>query len=288
MLATRVKPVVLLGFAVALTALGSAAEKRSQTEPSLQLTAAQSEFLPHEPILVTVRAEGEGATLPAGLEESKVGSLRLEVEPALKPRPGAKPLPLERLVADAQVRHYDLSEWFQFPTGSFTVRAVLEQKGTRTTSAPIRFTIRKVAKGDAEEQPVARIHHTPWCNYDTERFCGDTFDLVQSWPNSRLAKYCHYWNGRFSQNKKEYDKAIASFRTVVAKYPDFALADDAEYGIVECLVAQKKLREARELTEQLLKKCTERDRKRRGKGQTAVQRLVAEMSRRLDRELSRR
>ena len=43
MLATRVKPVVLLGFAVALTALGSAAEKRSQTEPSLQLTAAQSE-----------------------------------------------------------------------------------------------------------------------------------------------------------------------------------------------------------------------------------------------------
>jgi len=288
MLATRVKPVVLLGFAVALTALGSAAEKRSQTEPSLQLTAAQSEFLPHEPILVTVRAEGEGATLPAGPGESKVGSLRLEVEPALKPRPGAKPLPLERLVADAQVRHYDLSEWFQFPTGSFTVRAVLEQKGTQRTSAPLRFTIRKLVKGDSEEQPVARLHHTPWCNYDTERFCGDTFDLVQTWPKSRLAKYCHYWNGRFSQNKNEHDRAIASFRTVVEKYPDFVLAGDAEYGIVECLVAQKKLREAREWTGALQKKFAERARKTGEKGQGAVQRLTEEMSRRLDRELSQR
>src|SRR5262249_10283804 len=151
-----------------------------------------------------------------------------------------------------------------------------------------KFTIRKVAKGDAEEQPVARIHHTPWCNYDTDRFCGDTFDLVGRWPDSRLAKYCHYWNGRFSQNKNEHDKAIASFRTVVEKYPDFVLADDAEYGIVECLVAQKKLREAREVSEKLHKKCTERARKTGGKGQTAVLRLVTEMSQRLDRELSQR
>jgi len=275
-------------LAAGLSAPGTAADRASEPKPSLDLTAAQTEFLPLEPILITLRVEGEGAALPPGPGESKAGSLRFEVEPAVKPRPGAKPLPLERQVADAQARHYDLFEWFRFPAGTFTVRAVLEQKGSKLTSAPVRFTIGKVAKGDREEQPVARIHHTPWCNYDTDKFCGDTFDLVQTWPNSRLAKYCHYWNGRYSQNKNEHDKAIASFRTVIEKYPEFALADDAEYGIVECLVAQKKLREARERASALQKKCAERAPAEGGKGQTAVQRLVEGMSRRLDRELSRR
>ncbi len=292
MLATRFKRVAVLVFAVVLaaglTAPGTAADRASEPKPSLDLTAAQTEFLPLEPILITLRVEGEGAALPPGPGESKAGSLRFEVEPAVKPRPGAKPLPLERQVADAQARLYDLFEWFRFPAGTFTVRAVLEQKGSKLTSAPVRFTIGKVAKGDREEQPVARIHHTPWCNYDTDKFCGDTFDLVQTWPNSRLAKYCHYWNGRYSQNKNEHDKAIASFRTVIEKYPEFALADDAEYGIVECLVAQKKLREARERASALQKKCAERAPAEGGKGQTAVQRLVEGMSRRLDRELSRR
>ena len=292
MLATRFKRVAVLVFAVVLaagfTVPGTAADRPSETKSSLDLTAAQTEFLPLEPILITLHVESEGAALPAGPGTSKTGTLRFEVAPAVKPRSGAKPLPLERQVTDAQVRRYDLFEWFQFPAGTFTVRAVLEQKGTKLTSAPVQFTIRKVAKGDREEQPVARIHHTPWCNYDTEKFCGDTFDLVKTWPNSRLAKYCHYWNGRYSQNKNEHDKAIASFRTVIEKYPGFVLADDAEYGIVECLVAQKKLQEARERTGALQKKCAERSARSGGKGQTTVQRLADEMSRRLDRELSRR
>src|SRR5262249_61453957 len=135
-----------------------------------------------------------------------------------------------------------------FPHASSPGRPAGARKGGHLPWAPVKFTTRKVAKGARKEQPVARIHHTPWCTYATEKFCGDTFDLVKTWPNSRLAKYCHYWNGRYSQNKNEHDKAIASFRTVIEKYPGFALADDAEYGIVECLVAQKKLQEARERT----------------------------------------
>jgi len=53
-------------------------------------------------------------------------------------------------------------------------------------------------------------------------------------------------------------------------------------------VAQKKLQEARERTGALQKKCAERSARSGGKGQTTVQRLADEMSRRLDRELSRR
>jgi TolA-binding protein len=98
--------------------------------------------------------------------------------------------------------------------------------------------------GDAERNPVARLHHLPWSNYVTDKFCGDTFDLVKQWPKSKLARYAHYWSGLHLQHTKEYDKAIASFRTVLADYPDFVLAPDADLGIVECLVAQKRLAEA--------------------------------------------
>src|SRR5262249_42688097 len=139
-------------------------------------------------------------------------------------------------------------EWFAFPDqgGPWTVRATFEAKGepVKLVSAPITVMLRKPLPKEAEYEPMARLHHMPWSNYDTNAFCGDTFDLVQKWPTSRFAPHCHYRNGRHLQLKKEYDKAIASYRTVVEKYPDFALAADAEYGIVECLVAQKKLSEA--------------------------------------------
>lgn len=81
---------------------------------------------------------------------------------------------------------------------------------------------------------VARVHHIPWSNYETNAFRGDTFDVVKKWPDSKPAKYCHYWNGRYSQNKKEHDKAIASFRTVIEKYPDLPLAADARRALAEC------------------------------------------------------
>jgi TolA-binding protein len=66
-----------------------------------------------------------------------------------------------------------------------------------------------------------------------------------SWPESKLARYCHYYNGLFSQHKKEYDKAIASFKIVAENHPEFVFADAANYGIAECLMAQGKRAEAR-------------------------------------------
>jgi TolA-binding protein len=91
---------------------------------------------------------------------------------------------------------------------------------------------------------VDRIHHIPWSNYITNAFCGDTFDVVKRWPDSRMAKYCHYYNGLHHLHKKEYDKAVASLTTVVKKYPDFVLARDADAAIHECLLAAGKKDEA--------------------------------------------
>src|SRR5262249_55499640 len=161
--------------------------------------------------------------------------------------------------ASARSRHYDLLEWFAFPDkGTWSVQAVFESKGGKATSSPVTISIDKPEPKDPEHDPMARLHHTPWTNYDSNAFCGDTFDLVKRWPKSRFAKYCHYWNGRYLQNKKEYAKAIASYRTVVEKYPDFALADAAEFGIVQCLHAQGKMAEAQKLNTALRKKVSER------------------------------
>jgi hypothetical protein len=33
-------------------------------------------------------------------------------------------------------------------------------------------------------------------------FCGDTFDLVEKWPSSKLARYSRYWSGRYLQTVK--------------------------------------------------------------------------------------
>jgi hypothetical protein len=257
------------------------------------LTAGQKEFLRLEPILVTVRLEsGRLAGIPPAPGKSKQGALRFEIEPAVKLRPGAKPLPLEGQTADANVttRNYDLFECFAFPEqgGPWTVRAVFEHRTVKMTSASIAITISRPGKDDAEQQPMARLHHTPWSNYTTNAFCGDTFDLVQRWPKSRFVKYCHYWNGRYFQHKKEYDKAIASFRIVIEKYPDFVLADASAFGIVECLCAQKKLQEAQKHNTALRQKIKERAVKaglKPGTGRTSVERLAQDMGLRLTRDL---
>jgi hypothetical protein len=283
---------VAVAWAVATTP-GLAGDPSAKTKEALHLTADQKEFIWLEPILVNVRVDSDRTTgLPSILGSSKQGTLSLKVDPPLKARPGAKPLPLESQGAaiDASCRHYDLFEWFLFPEkgGTWKVQAVFEQKGSTLTSDTITVTVRKPDKKDGEADPVARIHHVPWSNYDTNAFCGDTFDLVQKWPKSRLAKYCHYWNGRYQQNKKEYAKAIASYRIAADKYPGFALAEDAAYGIVECLYAQKKLTEAKKaivalrqhLNDQAVKAST-----RSSPGQRVVQGLAHAMAERIDRDL---
>jgi hypothetical protein len=264
--------------AVALLAAGlvASAERPARAKDTVQLRAAQKEHLALEPILVTAQVAGPSSVaLPAAPAK---GALRFEIKPALKARTGGKPLPLEAqgAKAKAQVRTYDLLEWFQFPNegGSFTVTAVVEHEGGTLTSAPVAFTVRRPGKGDVEWGPVDRIHHTPWCNYDNNSFCGDTFDVVKRWPKSKLTKYCHYWNGRYSQSKKEHDKAIASYRTVVEQYPDFVLADHAAFGIAECLLAQKKPEEARKELVALRAKLNRRGADARG--QSVVHHLVEE------------
>ena len=253
------------GAALTLLAAGqlvTSADPPVNSAP-LVLTAGQKEFLTQEPILVTVGVENRrGAVLPASPGKASEATLRFEVRPAVKPRPNAKPLPLEAKAADlpATIRTYDLLEWFQFPAqGSWTVQAIVEHKGTTLRSVPLPVAIARPAKGSKEQNPVDRLHHTPWSNYTTNAFCGDCFDLVKQWPDSRLARYAHYWNGVYHQHKQEYDKAIDSYRTVRERYPDFVLADHAEYGIIECLAAQKENAAAVDACADLFRRLQERD-----------------------------
>jgi tetratricopeptide (TPR) repeat protein len=225
---------------------------------ALQLTIGQSDLLHKEPVLVTLRLQHTAMrALPSKPGEDDGCTLRFEFEPAIQPRAKGKPLPLEAASATAEVtsRDYELLEWYAIPKeGTFSVRAVLELSGAQLTSQAVKFTIRAPASADSEHGPVDRIHHLPWMNYDTNKYCGDTFDLVKRWPDSRLAKYCHYWNGRYSQNNQEYEEAIASYRIVIEKYPRFALSDDADFGIVECLRAQGDMEAAKKHNAAVLKK----------------------------------
>jgi hypothetical protein len=229
--------------AVVLGALCAGPARAGEEKAVLRLSTARTELLRLEPILVSIKIEGDAELgLPVALGgESAAEMFGFEIEPAVKPRPKARPLPFEEKSALAPARKVDLLEWYQFPDkGEFTVRAVFMHAGTRYASDPVRFTIRKPEKGDVEFDAVARLHHMPWSNYDTNAFCGDTFDVVKRWPDSRLAKYCHYWNGRYSQNKGELDKAIASYETVLKQYPDFELADAARLGLEECKAAARR------------------------------------------------
>jgi TolA-binding protein len=228
----------------------STTDQPGTTDANVGLSLDQKNFLTQEPILVTVQVGERGATLPAGPGKSGGTTLRFEISPPVKARPGAKPLPLEAKGADlpATIRTYDLLEWYQFPAqGSWTVQAIVEHNAATSKSVPVQITIARPARGDKEQSPVDRLHHMPWSNYTTNAFCGDCFDLVKQWPQSHLARYAHYWNGVFHQNKKEYDKAFESFQTVATKYPDFVLANHARLGMIECLLAQQKQDEAKQM-----------------------------------------
>jgi hypothetical protein len=212
----------------------------------LTLVVPQKEYLTFEPILVAVQAT-KAANLPAALDDK--GALRFEISPAVKRRPGAKPLPVEAKTDKARTRVYDLLEWYAFPAeGSFTIRASLEaggENGTAAlTSATVSIVLRRPAKEDSERTAVERLHHLPWSNYCTDKFCGDTFDVVKQWPKSRLVPYCHYYNGVFSQHHKEYEQAAASYRTLLKEHPASLLADHAAVGLAESLLAVNKKDEA--------------------------------------------
>lgn len=206
------------------TGIGIGADVPVQVQVGLRLTASQKDFLTLEPILVTVESK---SLLPVAPGKS----LTFQITPAVKERKGARPLPLEAKTKGKQTRLYDLLEWYQFPAeGRFTIQAIAAGK---FISAPLMISIRRPDKKDPEWGPVDRLHHIPWSNYITDCFCGDTQDVVKRWPESKFAKYCHYYNGMFYQHKKDYDKAIASFKMVSERYPSFELAEAAKSGIRE-------------------------------------------------------
>ena len=230
------RPTTILGAAVILAAFTAGA---TADDAGLTLSAGQKEWLQVEPILVTVAADTPGLDVPAvpGGDDASNG-FRFEITPAVKPRDGARPLPGEPRGPAARSRVFDLLEWFEFPAdGTFAVRAVAVSGGKRFASAPLTIVIRKPT-GD-EVEPVARIHHLPWTNYETEAYCGDTFDVVKRWPDSRIAAYCRYWNGRHSQKKKDYDNAVASYEDLITRHPDFPLVADARRALDECRQARK-------------------------------------------------
>jgi hypothetical protein len=246
------RPLVLTATGLSVALLVAAALTVRGDPPfasvvKLQAHLEQKEVLSLEPILVTLRLEGNTIPhLPAMPGKAKGVSLRFVIKPEVKPRPNAKPLPVEGKGADlpAKVRTFDLLEWYQFPAeGEWAIEAIVESEGNLIRVLPQKLTIRKPAKGDKEYGPVDRLHHLPWSNYTTNAFCGDTFDLVKRWPESRLARYAHYYNGVYQQHKKEHAKALESYRAA-AKYSGFVLADHARYGAVECLLAQGKKAEA--------------------------------------------
>jgi hypothetical protein len=204
---------------------------------ALKVSGAQKDYLTHEPILLTASLETADPKwwLPPGPGKNLRGIIHFEVTPAVKERPGARALPFESDIPAGGVRVYDLLECLEFPAqGTFTVHLLLEHGGRRLKSNPITLAIRRPAKGDPEQGAVDRLHHLPWSNYIDNAFCGDTFDLVKTWPKSRLVKYAHFWNGLHSMHKKEYDKAIKSFQVVATEYPDFVLAVHARLAIVRC------------------------------------------------------
>jgi len=232
---------LLSGLACLLLAGPARADDSDKSKNALTVTVGQKEHLALEPILVVVRVEGAIRSVPVRVGENKgEPSLSFQIEPSVKPRQAAKPLPLEAEQKSAKsARLFDLLEWYQFPAeGEFTITATLKQGDVTVTSKPTVVKLSKPDKKDAENGPVDRIHHVPWSNYVTDAFCGDTFDVVKRWPDSKLTKYCHYYSGMHHLHKKEYDKALASLRVVVEKYPDFLLAADADHAIGQCLTAK--------------------------------------------------
>jgi TolA-binding protein len=273
--------VTACGLVALLAANGTIrGEEPSQSQRTLVVSAAQAEHLTLEPILVTVHLSGKVATLPAGLDK---GPLQFQITPAVKLRKNAKPLPLEGKVDSAPGRRYDLLEWYEFPAeGTFKIQAVVTDGSAKVTSQAVTITIRRPGKQDAEWGPVDRLHHMPWSNYVTDCFCGDTFDVVKRWPESKLAKYCHYYNGLYSQHKKEYDKAIVSFKIVTENYPGFGFADAANYGIAECLMALGKRAEA--LTHVAALQKAIRQRPENASGTSCVCALVDRLAGQIQRE----
>ena len=71
-------------------------------------------------------------------------------------------------------------------------------------------------------------------------------ELQEDYPNPKYAPRVAYLLGQFAQEMKEWDEAIASYKSIVRGHPEHALAPDAHYKLGQCHEQAGQLDEALE------------------------------------------
>ena len=83
---------------------------------------------------------------------------------------------------------------------------------------------------------------------------GTAFAAFQKrFPGSGYQPSVHYWLGNAQYGKREYQAAIASFRSLLAAAPDHLRAPEAQLAIANCQIELKDAKSARRTLEELQK-----------------------------------
>ena len=70
--------------------------------------------------------------------------------------------------------------------------------------------------------------------------------LVEDYPDPKYAPRVNYLLGQFSQELKEWDKAIEAYETIVRNFPEHSLAADAQYKLAQAYEEAKRFDDALE------------------------------------------
>ena len=70
--------------------------------------------------------------------------------------------------------------------------------------------------------------------------------LVEDYPDPKYAPRVNYLLGQFSQELKEWDKAIEAYETIVRNFPEHSLASDAQYKLAQAYEEAKRFDDALE------------------------------------------
>jgi TolA-binding protein len=70
--------------------------------------------------------------------------------------------------------------------------------------------------------------------------------LVEDYPDPKYAPRVNYLLGQFSQELKEWDKAIEAYETIVRSFPEHMLAADAQYKLAQAYEEAKRFDDALE------------------------------------------
>lgn len=192
----------------------------------------QSTVLYGEPILLTVEAP-DGTNLPWYANPET--DVWFEIEGPIAPVEPDEPTAVDSSSYRAgNAAVYNVLDYYWYTeeyAGDIEITVNAEIDGDNLVSEPISVTVEEPAADD-DIDALDRLHHFPWINYLPDRYCGDTFDLVDEWPESAFAPYSHFYSGRHLQFEGKLDAAIGSFETVL-ECPSFALTPEAAYHIAE-------------------------------------------------------